>query len=242
MTVTLQKIEEFRNVLGDYEPSREALELLKDMPLVIFLGVTGAGRNTIINHLVDTGKYHFIVSDTTRPPKVRNERLEQHGQDYFFRPEDEVLEDLRAGKFLEAEIIHNQQVSGISIRELHRAVASGKIPINEVDIGGTKNILKAKPDTKLFFIIPPSYDVWIERLSKREVMSDQELANRLDTAVTVLTTALQDDHFRFVINDSSLESSRRIDAEIHGQSDDEHHQAARDAAQRVLDDFLKARF
>lgn len=241
MTVALHNIEQFKAVLNNYAPSDADRKLLNNIDLVIFLGVTGAGRNTIINHLVDTGRYHFIISDTTRPPKVRNGQLERNGVQYFFRSEQAMLSDLLAGKFLEAEIIHNQQVSGISIRELKRAVTSGKIPVNEVDIGGTANILKAKPDTRMFFIVPPSYEVWIERLTKREVMSRQELDNRLATAVTILRQALTGNHFRFVINDSSLESSHRIDAEIRGERNDQHHQAARAAAARVLEDFLKTR-
>lgn len=235
MNVELNHIDEFEAILESYIPSERALSLLGDIPLVIFLGITGAGRNTIINHLLDTGKYHFIISDTTRPPKVRDGKLEQDGVQYHFRSEEDVLADLRAGDFLEAEVIHNQQVSGISIRELDRATKSGKIPINEVDLAGTKNIIKVKPDTKMFFIVPPTYDVWLQRLHAREDMHDKEFANRLKTAVKVLEEALAKDYFIFIINDSSLESAQRIDKWLSGTSAQSHHEEAKNATRALLE-------
>lgn len=237
MQVVLHKKHAFEKVLADYRPGPQSLEILKTTPLVIFLGVSASGRNTIIQHLVDTGKYKFIVSDTTRPPKVRDGKLEQDGVNYYFRSEDEILADLEQGKFLEAEIIHDQQVSGISVRELEAAQASGKIPVSEVDLGGTDAILRVKPDTKFFFVIPPSYAEWMRRLEGREQMSEKELINRLETAVKVLKKGLKDDHFIFVINDSSQESAKKIDEQVHSNIDETHHAEAQAVAEKILDEI-----
>ncbi len=228
----------FKELLTDYSLSAETTRVLESIELVILFGITGSGRNTIINHLVGTGRYHFVVSDTTRPPKIRDGKLEQDGVQYNFRSEEEVLKDIKNGKFLEAEVIHNQQVSGISIRELKRANKSGKIPIDEVDIKGTVNILKIKPNTKMFFIIPPSYDEWMKRLDAREQMSQEELYNRIDTAIRVLRIGLAGEHFRFVINDSSLESAKAIDKQVvSGFVDEAHNQLARKIAHKILLDI-----
>lgn len=234
MQVTLKNKQAFREILKDYHPGKESIEILSQIQLAILLGVSGSGRNTIIDHLVEMGTYKFIVSDTTRPPKVRNGILEQNGVEYYFRSEEEILRDLQDGKFLEAEVIHNQQVSGISIRELELAAASGKITINEVEIGGTDSIYEAKPDTYFFFIVPPSYKIWMERLAGRETMTEQELANRLQTARRVLQKGLKGDHFTFVINDSSLDSAKRIDQHIRGTHDIGHHEEALGVANKLL--------
>lgn len=234
MSVVLRNKKAFIDVLDGYQPAPESIKVLADMPLVILLGVSGAGRNTIINELVASGKYKFIVSDTTRPPKVRDGKLEQDGVNYHFRPEEDVLEDLQAGKFLEAELIHNQQVSGINIRELENAKNSGKIPINEVDLGGTDAILRTKPDTKFFFVIPPSYDIWMKRLMGRENMKPDELHNRMQTAIKVLKKGLKDDHFIFVINDVSAESAKRIDKQVHSTKNETHHAEAAEIAAEIL--------
>ena len=239
MKVTLENKAAFHSLLKNYEPGPESVELLAKVPLVILLGISGGGRNTIINHLVNSGRYKFIISDTTRPPKFRDGKLEEHGVNYYFRSEDEVLADLKAGKFLEAEVIHNQQVSGISIRELVDAAASKLIPINEVDLGGTDAILRAKPDTEFFFIVPPNYKIWMERLSGREVMSEEELDNRLETAIRVLEKGISEDRFTFVINDDSAESARRIDQQVNGVRNIGHHDEAKQIAEKLLSDIKR---
>lgn len=236
MHVELRNKQAFNDILVDYAPAPESVQMLSRIPLVIFLGVSGSGRNTIINHLVASGKYKFIVSDTTRPAKVRDGKLEQDGVNYHFRTEEAVLADLQAGKFLEAEVIHNQQVSGISIRELEKATISGKIPTTEVDLGGTDAILRAKPDTQFFFIIPPSYDEWMKRLTGREEMSPQELQNRMETAVKVLEKGLSEEHFIFVINDSSAESAIKIDQQVQNHKDESHHAEASVVAKQILEE------
>lgn len=237
MHVSLRDKAAFQKILKHYQPDEESIQLLSQTPLVILLGVSASGRNTIINHLVNTGGYKFIVSDTTRPPKVRDGKLEQTGVQYHFRTEEEVLTDLEHGKFLEAELIHDQQVSGTSIRELTDAANSGKIPINEVDMGGTDNILKSKPDTDFFFIVPPNYDTWMQRLKGREQMSETELKNRLNTATKVLQKGLEEDHFTFVINERSIDSAHKIDQQVRGQRDIGHHAEAKAVAEQLLQDI-----
>lgn len=239
MTIDLKHRQEFIDLLKDYQPSSEAYEILHRTPLVIMLGVTGSGRNTIINHLVGSGKYHFVVSDTTRPPKLRDNKMEEHGINYYFRSEKEILEDLKAGMYLEAELIHNQQVSGISIRELAQAAESGKIPVNEIDFGGTINVRKAKPDTMFFFILPPSFEEWLYRLRGREVISDQELRNRLETAVKVIDEGLSRSDFILVINDSSHRSAEEIDAYVHERSVPGDQAYAREIARQIEKDLLQ---
>lgn len=237
--ITLHKKQEFIEVLDGYQPSDEAKELLKDIPLVVMLGVTGSGRNTIINHLVNTEKYHFIISDTTRPPKLRDGKMEQDGVNYHFRKEDELLDDLRNGMFLEAELIHDQQVSGISIRELKNAADSGKIPINEIDLGGTVSIRNAKPDAVFIFVIPPSFKEWLHRLRGREVMSEEELRNRLRTAVKVLDEGMAREDFVFIINDSSHQSADEIDEYVKNRVIVGNQSAARKIAQDIKQELFE---
>lgn len=238
MEVHLTHKANFVDALQDYRPSAEAVAALSRMPLVILLSVTGGGRNTIINELVRTGRYHFIVSDTTRPPKVRNGMLEQDGVNYHFRSETDVLEDVKKGLYLEAELIHGQQVSGTSVQELLRAHDSGKVPINEVDIGGTDAIAAIKPDTLFLFIVPPSFEEWMRRLRTREDMSDEEFLNRLTTAVRMLRTVLASDRFVFVVNDNLDEVVSTVDDYISGEVHDMHDTRARRVAEQVLQGII----
>lgn len=238
----LKHADEFRAILKNYQPDISAKQLLAQTELVIMLGISGSGRNTIINHLVELGHYRFIVSDTTRKPKLRDGKMEVDGVNYNFRSEDEVLAALKNGRFLEAELIHNMQVSGINISELEKAIASDLIPINEVDVEGTKNIRAVKPDTKFFFVVPPSYEEWISRLNGREVMDELEFTNRCRTAIEVLKEGLAQPDFRFIVNYSSLHSATEVDRQVKMKViDQQSHQLGKKVAEAILAE-LQARF
>ncbi len=206
----LQHLQEFEEILANYHVSEGSKGILKQTNLALLIAPTATGRNTIIDELVETGNYYFIVSDTTRPPQLRDGRMEQNGREYFFRQEEEVLEDLRKGAYLEAELIHRQQVSGISIREIEKAAATEKIAITDIDILGVHNIKVAKPDTAAIFVLPPSFDEWQRRLMHRGFMGPEERRRRLETAHKMFELALDSSLFSFVVNDTVDEAAIRI--------------------------------
>lgn len=226
---------DFESVLNDYHISEHAHQVLRETKLVLLVGLAGGGRNTIINKLVESGKYHFLVSDTTRPPKLRDGKMEQDGVQYFFRSEEDILSDLKAGEFVEAEVIHGQQVSGISVRELVKANQAGKTVINEVEIGGAQNVLGLKPDTVVIFVMPPDFETWQHRFLGRENITDTEYRNRLVTAERNLEVGLANSHFSFVINDDLDETVAFIDQIARdGHDNVEHDLQAREVAKDIL--------
>lgn len=224
----LQHIDEFKEVLGHYRLSEEAKTTLQGLPLVLMVGPTSSGRNTIIRELVKTGHYHFIVSDTTRKPRVNDGVLEQDGVEYWFRTEEDMLADLRQGMFLEAAVIHNQQVSGMSIRELAKAKETNKIAIDEVEIAGAGNTYIAKPDTIIIFSVPPNFDVWMQRLRNRGKLPEDEVRRRLESAADEFEAALTHDYYHFVVNDKIEETVASIEAMVHGNFDDKAEYQARE--------------
>jgi guanylate kinase len=194
--------------------------------------------------LVETGEYHFIVSDTTRKPRKNNGVMEQNGLEYWFRPEKEILEDLRAGKFLEAAIIHNQQVSGISLRELEIARDQGKVAVNEIEIVGARNIMASKPDTYALFVVPPSFKVWIQRLDGRGKLTKQEKRRRLESALEEFRDALEKDYYTFIVNDDFRHSVEKIHNLVFvGEHNRQQQELGRAVAERLLLDtqeYLKS--
>jgi guanylate kinase len=237
---TLNLLHEFEAVLASYQLSDHAKQVLSDAKLVVMLGLAGGGRNTLINYLVKTAPFYFIVSDTTRPPKIRNGALEEHGTHYFFRDESAFLADLKAGEFIEAEIIHNQQVSGTSIRELQRAAEEGLVGIHDYDIGGASNLYQLKPDAYMVALLPPDFVTWQDRLQQREVMHPDEYANRMKTAARILQTMLERPYFKFIISDDVHRSSAHIrDLVEHNIYTDEQHQTGLKVAREILDETTK---
>ncbi len=213
-TLTLK--DQFESVLANYNISEDGQKLLLNLRMVLLNGPSASGRNTIIDQLIKTGEYHKIVSDTTRLPRYNDGIKEVSGQSYWFRSEEEVLDDLRKGEFLEAEIIHNQQVSGISLRELKTAYEDNKIAITDVEIGGFKNIIAYKPDTVGVIVLPPSFDAWMERLNSRGKMPETEVLNRLKTGQRIFKEALGMGSIKIVVNDVFTQAVAEIDSLAHG--------------------------
>lgn len=203
---------EFEKLISHYRPSAQGMKLLSGLRLVLLCGPSASGRNTVINRLLDNDAYYFIVSDTTRAPRVNNGVAEKNGVTYFFRSEDEFLAELKHGDFLEAEIIHQQQVSGISLRELSKARAARKIAITDIDLGGLQRVTMLKPDTTAVTILPPSFDVWMERLNSRGTLSLSEIKHRLLTSTRIFALAAEGKVGQLVVNDRLDRSAEEVDA------------------------------
>jgi len=206
----LKQLAEFKRVLADYCISDSSKQILQKTELALLVSPTSAGRNTIIRELIKTSNYHYIISDTTREPRVQDGVLEQNGVEYWFRTEEQMLTDLKAGKFLEAAIIHNQQVSGISIRELEEARDEGKTAVTDLEIVGVDNIVPVKPDTMALFVLPPSFEEWQKRIKQRGDMHGIEYRRRLESAIKEFKAALDRPYYTFVINDTVAHAADQI--------------------------------
>lgn len=205
-------IDEFHQILKNYKLSQPSLQSLSQTELVLLVAPSSSGRNTLIRHLLKTGDYYFIVSDTTRKKRVNDGVLEKDGVEYWFRSEEEVLTDIKAGKYLEAAVIHNQQVSGISIRELHKASDKQKIAITDAEIAGVEHAIQLKPDTIAIFVLPPNFDEWQRRIKHRGDMNSEEYKRRMESAAIEFADALKHDYYKFVINESVEQAAEQVNA------------------------------
>ena len=49
-------------------PNQEGVQLLRDTKVALLVGITGAGKNSVLNEMVKTGNYHDLVTSVTRQP------------------------------------------------------------------------------------------------------------------------------------------------------------------------------
>jgi guanylate kinase len=231
-SLALEHIQDFKDILKNYNVSDRAKEVIENLKLVLLIAPTSGGRNTVIRHLLQSGKYYYIVSDTTRPPRMNDGILERNGKEYWFRSEEDILADLEAGEYLEAELLHGQQVSGTSIRELEKAKDQQKIAITDVDIEGIHNILMVKPDTIAIMLIPPSYEIWQRRLASRGQMRPDEQKRRFETANKIFEDGLRQSYYQFVITDD-VEQSSAIIADIIAGKNNPHQGRAKGIIEHI---------
>lgn len=236
----LLKIKEFREVLNNYSMSEHGKSVLARANLLAIDGPTAGGRNTIIGELVKTGRYMHIISDTTRPKRMNDGIEEQDGLQYWFRGEQRVLDDLRAGEYIEAAIIHNQQVSGTPIREIEDALNHDKISVLDIQYNGVDSVISEKSDTCVVWVTPPSFEEWITRLRKRGSMSDEEFHNRISSARVEYQHSLDNPYYKHVINDNYLLATERIRRIVEtGDYTEDENERAKKISALVLERITK---
>ena len=203
------------SLITNYQPSAETQRLISENPPVLVTGVSGAGKNYLIDQLVKTGKYGNLVTCTTRLPRENDGVLEQDGLDYYFIDLPKAQLMLEEQDFIEAKFVHGN-VYGSSVAEYKRVIGLGKTPIADIDVQGVAEYKKNAPDTKAIFVLPPSYEVWMERLKKRFKSESEFLQvwpKRRDSSIKELEFALSSHLFEWVINgasDSVVISAERV--------------------------------
>ena len=117
--------------------------------LVILSGVAGAGKDTIKKELIKRMEnVESLPSYTSRPRRPGDEE----GKTYNFVTKEEFEKMIENGEFYEYDIHHNNYY-GISKKILNEKISKGKIIVKDVDVNGTKNLIKLlKNDTKIVTI------------------------------------------------------------------------------------------
>ncbi|MBK6341543.1 MAG: guanylate kinase [Flavobacteriales bacterium] len=164
---------------------------------IIVSAPSGAGKTTIVRHLMDRGLgLAFSVSATTRPMRSS----ERDGHDYWFLSEEEFKRRITAGDFVEWEEVYPGRFYGTLREEVLRIQGEGRYPVFDVDVEGGLNLKKEFGDDALaLFIAPPSLQALEQRLNARGTETPESLAKRVGKAAHELTYAPRFD--RTVVND-----------------------------------------
>src|SRR5246127_3566982 len=150
--------------------------MTKEGKLIIFSAPSGAGKTTIVQHLLGKmPELEFSISATTR--KARGD--EKDGKDYYFISKEEFLHLIAMKEFVEFEEVYSGTFYGTLRTEIDRIWKKGKTVIFDIDVEGGLH-LKRKYDgmALAIFVQPPSLDVLKERLSARATDSHEKLQER----------------------------------------------------------------
>ena len=134
--------------------------------MVILSSPSGAGKTTLVKLLSEENKYKISISHTTRKPRLN----EKNGIDYFFVEKKKFKEMINNAEFLEyAEVFNNYY--GTTKKNVFLNLDKGINMVFDIDWQGTEKIVSKQLNYKLisFFILPPSRDELLNRLSNRDM-------------------------------------------------------------------------
>ncbi|MGJ8591255.1 MAG: guanylate kinase [Aquaticitalea sp.] len=178
--------------------------------LIVFSAPSGAGKTTIVRHLLKQEELNleFSISATSR---ARREN-ETDGKDYYFLDAQAFKNRIKNDEFLEWEEVYRDNFYGTLKTEVKRIWANGKNVIFDIDVSGGLRIKRKFPDqTIAIFVKPPSIDELKIRLKKRETETADKINMRIAKASAELATAPLFDVV--VVNDTlehALEESYKL--------------------------------
>ncbi len=182
--------------------------------IVIFSAPSGAGKTTIVHHMLKIKEFNlaFSISATSRKPRPG----EKNGVDYYFISAEEFKQKIENKEFIEWVEVYKDQYYGTLRSEVERLFSLGKNVVFDVDVIGGLNIKKAYPDISLsIFVKPPSIEELRRRLVNRGTETEESLRKRLERAQFEMSLA---DKFDVVIvNDDlqkAIEQTRKVLADF----------------------------
>ncbi len=174
--------------------------------LFIISAPSGAGKSTLCRAMLD--RYPdllYSISYTTRIPR----RGEKDGVDYYFISKDRFEQGIARHQWAEWAEVHGNYY-GTSADFLDKNLAAGHDILLDIDIQGTRQILKRYPEGIAIFIMPPSLAVLKQRLEDRGTDSPAVIAVRLDNAQKEM--AQKNMYRHIVINDRLSDATAEMTA------------------------------
>ena len=158
-----------------------------DNKVIIFSAPSGAGKSTIVNHLLGIHpELEFSISATSRAPRGQ----EQHGVDYYFFTADEFRQMIAEDMFVEYEEVYAGSFYGTLRSEVERIWAKGHAIVFDIDVQGGVNLKRNFGDQALsIFIQAPSVEVLRERLVGRGTDTEEAIERRVAKAASEMEFA-----------------------------------------------------
>lgn len=170
--------------------------------LIIFSAPSGAGKTTIVKHLLQQDfDLEFSISATNRDPR----KGETHAKDYYFLTSEEFQQKVENSEFLEWEEVYKGTSYGTLKNEVERIREEGKNVIFDVDVIGGLNIKKYYGNEALaVFVQPPSVEELKNRLRNRSTESEEKIEMRIAKAEYEMSFA---EKFDVILVNDNLENA-----------------------------------
>ncbi|MDX2183919.1 MAG: guanylate kinase [Gemmatimonadaceae bacterium] len=180
-------------------------------PLVLS-SPSGGGKTTVARALLSRRRdVGYSVSCTTRAPRSG----EIDGESYHFLSPAQFDEKLAQGAFAEWADVHGRRYGTLK-SELQRVMDGGRHVILDIDVQGAEQIARSFPDAVLVFLLPPSAETLVGRLTGRATEDREAVTRRMRNALDELRHVSK--YHYVVVNDDLEHTIQRVssilDAEV----------------------------
>lgn len=150
-------------------------ESIVEGQILVFSGYAGAGKNTVINELLN--KYRdlkYIPSVTTRDKREG----ETEGRPYFFRSREVFEELMKQGMFIESEKVHGNWYGTIKSK-YDECLEKGNIVIKDIDVNGAMEFKRLYGNKVCMVFIKPTEDREVINRMRLRGDSEEEIKKRM---------------------------------------------------------------
>jgi guanylate kinase len=160
--------------------------------LVIISAPSGAGKTTIVSHLLNQSlDLEFSVSATTRKPRG----AETDGKEYYFISIADFKKRIKNNEFVEWQEVYKDHFYGTLKSEIDRIWSHGKHVLFDVDAMGGINLKNIFGNRAIaIFIMPPSLEELKKRLHTRGTDEHSKIKIRVEKAIEEMKLANQFDN------------------------------------------------
>ncbi len=131
--------------------------------LIIVVGPAGAGKNSLMKHVIDNGAARQLPTATTRSMRPG----EEHGREHLFVTKDEFQRMIVQDELVEYQQVHDN-LYGMHRPTLEAALERGETIIADIDIRGADSARQIFSDNVVIvFVQPPSIGDLIDRMRVR---------------------------------------------------------------------------
>jgi guanylate kinase len=168
--------------------------------IFILSGPSGVGKTTLRRHVLSRyPEMIYSISHTTRHPRTG----ETAGIDYHFVNTEGFEKGIRQNQWAEWAQVHGNYY-GTSADNINQVIRQGQNILLDIDVKGTRQIIRRYPQSITIFILPPSMDELRRRLGARGTDSPEVVEKRIRNAAKEIE---QKEIYQHVITNAVLEEA-----------------------------------
>ena len=168
--------------------------------LFIIAAPSGCGKTSLVKALLETlSNLSVSVSHTTRKPR----KAEIDGENYHFVSKERFGEMISNNDFVEhAEVFGN--LYGTARSNIKEKLDANIDIILEIDWQGARQVRENMPDSISIFILPPSKNVLLQRLTDRGQDDEETISKRMKNSESEMSHY---DEFEYLIINDQFDSA-----------------------------------